>query len=85
LTRIGNNRIKLVSFKKIGYTINTWNNKLASNDTKFNLTDVLIVPQASTLNSRKSVKIETTYTLSKSNVEWSDVPLIASNMGYTNL
>lgn len=68
--------------KKRGYAMNTWNNKFESNDTKLNFTDVFIVPQASSLNSRKSVKIETTYTLSNSNVQWSGVPIIASNMDY---
>lgn len=49
-------------------------------DIKLDFRDVLIRPKRSTLSSRKEVDLQRTYTFKYSNLEWSGVPIMASNM-----
>ena len=50
------------------------------NDVKLGFTDILILPQTSTLSSRSEVSLEQTINFSKGNFTWTGVPIIASNM-----
>jgi len=47
---------------------------------KLDFNDVLLVPQRSTLVSRKQAKLEREFTFKWSNTNWKGVPIIASNM-----
>jgi GMP reductase len=49
-------------------------------DIKLDFKDVLIRPKRSTLNSRKEVTLEKSYTFKHSNLEWIGIPIMASNM-----
>ena len=49
-------------------------------DIKLDFKDVLIRPKRSTLHSRKEVDLSRTYTFKHSNLEWTGVPIMASNM-----
>lgn len=50
------------------------------NDKKLDFSDVLIVPQRSTLTSRKEVSLERTFTFKHSKRTWTGIPIIAANM-----
>jgi len=47
---------------------------------EYDYNDVLILPQRSTLNSRKDVNLEVNYTFIHSGQTWSGIPIIAANM-----
>lgn len=49
-------------------------------DYKFGFKDVLIRPKRSTLKSRSEVQLERTFKFKHSNISWSGVSIIASNM-----
>jgi GMP reductase len=49
-------------------------------DIKLDFKDVLIRPKRSTLNSRKEVTLERSYTFKHSDLEWTGIPIMASNM-----
>lgn len=49
-------------------------------DTKLDFKDVLFVPKRSTLNSRKEVDLQRTYTFRNSKQTWTGVPIMAANM-----
>jgi len=49
-------------------------------DIKLDFKDVLIRPKRSTLHSRKEVALERTYTFKHSDLEWTGIPIMASNM-----
>ena len=49
-------------------------------DIKLDFRDVLIRPKRSTLSSRKEVSLERTYVFKHSELEWTGVPIMASNM-----
>ena len=55
--------------------------KFVSSERKLNFDDVYLVPQFSSINSRKSVNLIANYTL-KNGIPWEGIPLIASNMDY---
>lgn len=50
------------------------------NETKFDFDDVLIRPKRSTLNSRKEVELERTFSFIHSGREWTGIPIITANM-----
>lgn len=54
--------------------------KFASVDHKLDFKDVLIVPRQTSLQSRKDVKLTTTYTFKYSKHTWSGIPLMSANM-----
>jgi GMP reductase len=60
------------------------NNKIVSGDKYLDFRDVLILPQASKLNSRSEVNLNAernfTFSNSNSNYSWSGVPIVAANM-----
>ena len=47
---------------------------------KLDYSDVLFRPKRSTLKSRKEVNLNRTYKFKYSNMEWTGIPIIASNM-----
>jgi GMP reductase len=49
-------------------------------EVKLDYDDVLIRPKRSTLNSRKDVMLERTYSFLHSNKTWTGIPIVASNM-----
>lgn len=49
-------------------------------DTKLDFKDVLFVPKRSTLNSRKEVDLQRTYTFRNSQQSWTGIPIMAANM-----
>lgn len=49
-------------------------------DIKLDFKDVLILPKRSTLNSRRAVDLVRTFKFKHSGLEWSGVPIMASNM-----
>src|SRR3990167_10462976 len=51
-----------------------------SDDVKLDFQDVLLVPQRSTLTSRKDVDIERSFTFKHSGKKWKGTPVIAANM-----
>lgn len=53
---------------------------LISNDTKLDFEDVLIVPQRTTLESRKEVILERNYKFYHSPRIWTGIPIICANM-----
>jgi len=55
-------------------------NKFVSPIRKLNFKDVMIVPKKTTLKSRKDVNLNVGYTFKNSNMSWSGVPLVCSNM-----
>ena len=56
---------------------------IIEDDIKLDYSDVLIRPKRSTLTSRFDVELERTYTFYHSGMEWTGVPIIASNMDTT--
>ncbi|MFT4309550.1 MAG: GMP reductase [Candidatus Woesearchaeota archaeon] len=50
------------------------------NELKLDYDDVLIRPKRSTLNSRKDVGLERTYSFLHSSKTWTGIPIVASNM-----
>ena len=56
---------------------------IIEDDTKLDYSDVLIRPKRSTLTSRFDVELERTYTFYHSGMEWTGVPIMASNMDTT--
>lgn len=52
-------------------------------ETKFDFSDVLIRPKRSTLNSRKDVSLERTFTFLHSKKKWTGVPITPANMDTT--
>ena len=56
---------------------------LIEDDLKLDYSDVLIRPKRSTLTSRFDVDLERTYTFYHSGLEWTGVPIMASNMDNT--
>lgn len=55
-------------------------NKFKDEQTYLDFSDVLIVPKASTVLSRKDVSLETTYTFPHSPVVYTGIPIMAANM-----
>lgn len=53
---------------------------LIIDERKLDFDDVLIVPKRSTLTSRKDVDLNRTFTFKHSKVEWTGIPIMASNM-----
>ncbi|MED5284289.1 MAG: IMP dehydrogenase [Chloroflexota bacterium] len=53
-----------------------------SSEKKLNFKDVLIVPKSSKLNSRKDVVLDTKILFPASGINWTGVPIMASNMDY---
>ena len=53
---------------------------IIEDDIKLDYSDVLIRPKRSTLTSRFDVELERTYTFYHSGIEWTGVPIMASNM-----
>jgi len=49
-------------------------------DVKLDFCDVLIKPKRSTLYTRKEVKLERSFVFLNSKMEWSGIPIVASNM-----
>lgn len=49
---------------------------------KLDFDDVLLVPQRSTLTSRKEIKLERTFSFYHSNRIWSGIPIICANMSF---
>jgi GMP reductase len=49
-------------------------------DTMYDFQDVLMIPQKTSISSRKQVNLEMTYTFPFSNKTWTGVPICASNM-----
>ena len=56
---------------------------IIEDDLKLDYSDVLIRPKRSTLTSRFDVDLERTYTFYHSGLEWTGVPIMASNMDTT--
>ena len=56
---------------------------IIEDDIKLDYSDVLIRPKRSTLTSRFDVELERTYTFYHSGIEWTGVPIMASNMDTT--
>ena len=56
---------------------------IIEDDIKLDYSDVLIRPKRSTLTSRFDVELERTYTFYHSGMEWTGVPIMASNMDTT--
>ena len=56
---------------------------IIEDDLKLDYSDVLIRPKRSTLTSRFDVDLERTYTFYHSGLEWTGVPIMASNMDNT--
>ena len=56
---------------------------IIEDDIKLDYSDVLIRPKRSTLTSRFDVDLERTYTFYHSGLEWTGVPIMASNMDTT--
>ena len=56
---------------------------IIEDDIKLDYSDVLIRPKRSTLTSRFDVELERTYTFYHSGLEWTGVPIMASNMDTT--
>ena len=50
---------------------------------KLDFKNVLIKPQRTTINSRKEVCLERTFTFANSKSSWRGVPIIAANMDTT--
>jgi GMP reductase len=55
---------------------------IISNDTKLDFDDVLIVPQRSTLTSRKEISLERTFYFYHSPRSWTGVPIMCANMSF---
>ena len=53
------------------------------NEIKLDFGDVLIRPKRSELSSRSEVNVENNFTFKHSNLAWSGVPIICSNMDTT--
>ncbi|MQF85496.1 MAG: GMP reductase, partial [SAR202 cluster bacterium] len=51
-----------------------------SSEKKLNFKDVLIVPKSSKINSRKDVVLDTKILFPASGINWTGVPIMASNM-----
>ena len=52
-------------------------------DTKLDFNDVLIAPKRSQLTSRKDAELSRHFTFKHSPLEWTGVPIVASNMDHT--
>ena len=52
-------------------------------DTKLDFNDVLIAPKRSQLTSRKDAELSRQFTFKHSPLEWTGVPIVASNMDHT--
>lgn len=57
--------------------------KMFSNDVKYDFDDILIVPNRSTVKSRKDVDVERTFTFHHSNKTLKCMPVFAANMATT--
>ena len=53
------------------------------NEVKLDFDDVLLVPQRSTITSRKQVELSRKFKFYHSSKEWHGLPLIAANMDTT--
>ncbi|MQG84441.1 MAG: GMP reductase, partial [SAR202 cluster bacterium] len=53
-----------------------------NNDKKLGFDDVLVIPKVSTINSRKDVNLDTRIRFPSSNVDWTGMPIMASNMDF---
>ena len=52
-------------------------------DVKLDFSDVLIAPKRSQLTSRKDAELSRQFTFKHSPLEWTGVPIVASNMDHT--
>ena len=55
-------------------------NSRIEDDIKLDFSDVLIKPSKSQVNSRKDIKLECDYKFATSELKWSGIPIMASNM-----
>ncbi len=56
--------------------------KLINLNRKLNFDEVLIIPSASDINSRNDINLINSYKLPISGINWTGIPIIASNMDY---
>ena len=79
-----NNRISKKISTKISTLIKcdnyTDNNNRIRDDMKLDFKDVLMIPQPSTIGSRKNVNLTVEYTFRHSRLTWRGIPIISSNM-----
>ena len=53
-----------------------------NNDKKLGFDDVLVIPKVSTINSRKDINLDTKIRFPSSNIDWTGMPIMASNMDF---